>query len=90
MSRKFKDTPMTPADTITYWVEYIARHGKDALRSPVLDMPWWQADLLDIYGFILLLILVVFWVIKVIVKLIISGIVSSKNNSSSHLKKKSS
>ena len=88
MSRKFKNTPMTPADTATYWVEYIARHGKDALRSPVMDLPWWQVYLVDIYGFILLVILIVCWIIKVTVKLLISCIIASKKNTASHLKKK--
>ena len=90
MSRKFKDAPMTPAETVTYWVEYIVRHGKDTLRSPVVDMPWWQVHLIDVYGFILLVIFVIFYVLKKIVKLFISFMFLSKNKLDINLKKKNS
>lgn len=68
VSQKFKDHPLTPLDTAVYWVEYIHRHGKDALRSPIIDMPWWQASLVDIYGFITLSIGFILYVIVKIFK----------------------
>lgn len=59
---------MRPLDTAIFWIEYIHRHGKDALRSPILDMPWWQASLLDVYGFILILISFIVCVIILVFK----------------------
>ncbi|XP_015113327.1 UDP-glucuronosyltransferase 2B15 isoform X2 [Diachasma alloeum] len=56
-SFKFLDRPMSAKDTAVYWVEYAIRHGPDALRSPLVDMPWWQVALLDVYGFLSICIL---------------------------------
>ena len=57
--------------TAIFWVEYISRHGKDALRSPLVDMPWWQASLLDVYGFIIIIIVIILYTIKQLFKLLI-------------------
>ncbi|XP_031777448.1 UDP-glucuronosyltransferase 2A3 [Nasonia vitripennis] len=64
----FRDVPMGPMDTAAFWIEYVARHGKDALRSPVIDMPWWQAKLYDVYGFLLLLVALALCVVRIAVK----------------------
>ncbi|XP_043268668.1 UDP-glucosyltransferase 2-like [Venturia canescens] len=64
LSQKFLDRPMSSMDTAIYWVEYVVRHGSGVLRSPAMDLAWWQIELLDVYVtlvFILsLLILAVF------------------------------
>ncbi|XP_032453936.1 uncharacterized protein LOC100123458 [Nasonia vitripennis] len=70
LSRKFRDRPMSPMDTSIFWVEYIARHGKDVLRSPLVDMPWWQAALLDVYGFMLFSALLVIYIATKFVRII--------------------
>ena len=44
-------------ETAIWWVEYVIRRGGDTLRSPTLDLAWWQVELLDVY-LVLLLILV--------------------------------
>lgn len=33
-----------------YWIEYVTRHGKNALRSPSTDLDWWQAENVDVYA----------------------------------------
>ena len=58
-------------ETAIFWVEYIARHGKHALRSPLVDMPWWQATLLDVYGFIIIVIVIISYIIKRLFTLLI-------------------
>lgn len=79
MSKKFKDHPMSPLDTSIYWIEYIHRHGKDALRSPIVDMPWWQASLLDVYGFIIMSAVLVLYVFKKIINKSISLLTPKTN-----------
>ena len=49
---------MNPLETAIWWVEYVIRRGGDTLRSPTLDLAWWQAELLDIY--LLLFFIVIF------------------------------
>ncbi|KAJ8681391.1 hypothetical protein QAD02_017178 [Eretmocerus hayati] len=59
LSVLFKDRPRSPSEEAAYWIEYIARHGPHALRSPIVDLPWWQLEILDIYAVILLCFLLV-------------------------------
>ncbi|XP_076068143.1 UDP-glucosyltransferase 2-like isoform X2 [Oratosquilla oratoria] len=44
MKRKsmiIKDQPMSPEETVVYWIEYVIRHGgTEHLRCPAADMNW--------------------------------------------------
>ncbi|CAB0037075.1 unnamed protein product [Trichogramma brassicae] len=71
LSLSFRDVPMSPMDTAAYWIEFIARNGKRSLRSPLVDMPWWQASLLDVYAAFLVVTIVALYTIKIIVWLLI-------------------
>ncbi|XP_025987486.1 UDP-glucosyltransferase 2 [Solenopsis invicta] len=51
LSNKFLDRPLSAMDTSVYWIEYIGKYG-NVLRSPALDLYWWQRELLDVYAFI--------------------------------------
>jgi glucuronosyltransferase len=42
---------MSAMDTSVYWVEYVGKYG-NVLRSPALDLYWWQRNLLDVYAFV--------------------------------------
>lgn len=50
---------MNAMDTAIFWIEYVIRNGANALKSPALDIPWWQLALIDINAFIFLSILLV-------------------------------
>ncbi|XP_016660394.1 UDP-glucuronosyltransferase 2B20 isoform X2 [Acyrthosiphon pisum] len=52
MSKKFNDRPMSPMDTACYWIEYIMRNGGDTLRSPAVNLYWWEVALIDVYELI--------------------------------------
>ncbi|XP_044592525.1 UDP-glucosyltransferase 2-like isoform X8 [Cotesia glomerata] len=70
VSEKFKDGPMSPLDTAVYWIEYVIRHGKTALRSPAVNMYWWQVALVDVYVFLTITALVIVFVTVKIVRFI--------------------
>ncbi|XP_031787743.1 UDP-glucuronosyltransferase 2B20-like [Nasonia vitripennis] len=83
LSKSFRDQPMSPMDTAVFWIEYVARHGKNALRLPVVDMPWWQANLLDVYGCIIAAVLIAIYAgfkIRKIMKLVTSKCSFNKTN----------
>ena len=61
LSAKFLDRPMSPMETAVWWVEYVIRRGGDTLRSPTLDLAWWQAELLD--GYLLLFLILIFTIL---------------------------
>ncbi|XP_066581163.1 UDP-glucosyltransferase 2-like [Prorops nasuta] len=55
ISEKFRNRPMSPNDTVNFWVEYVIKYGNDALRSPAMDLKWWQLQLFDVYALLILL-----------------------------------
>jgi glucuronosyltransferase len=64
----FKDSPMHPVDESVYWIEYNIRHnGSYHLRSAADRLNILQYFVLDVIGFVLLLVVIgVFFVVKVI------------------------
>ncbi|XP_076045682.1 UDP-glucuronosyltransferase 2C1-like [Oratosquilla oratoria] len=45
-----RDQPMTPAETVTYWVGYVLRHGGARhLRCPAADMNWFTIYNFDVW-----------------------------------------
>lgn len=63
----FKDRPTDALQTGVYWVEYVARHG-NILQSPAIRLNWFQRNLIDVYGFILLCVLAVLGVLVVVLR----------------------
>ncbi|XP_046669124.1 UDP-glucosyltransferase 2-like [Homalodisca vitripennis] len=57
-SKIFWDQPLNPLQTAVFWTEYVIRHnGSKHLLSPAFTLPWYQAALLDVVGFLLLSVL---------------------------------
>lgn len=52
-SKLYYDRPMSSQKSVIFWVNYVLRHG-NILRSPAVDLAWYQVELLDVYGFLLL------------------------------------
>jgi glucuronosyltransferase len=60
LSRRFRDRPMTPQESVVFWTEYVARHdGAEFLRAAGNDMNFIQFHLIDVYC-VLLSILIIF------------------------------
>lgn len=59
---------MSATETANFWVEYVIRNGPDVLKSPAIDMFWWQIALLDVYIFILLCFVLIIYLAIFIVK----------------------
>ena len=86
LSRKFMDRPLSAADTAIYWVEYIIRHGANALRSPAMDLTWWQVELLDVGAFILIAIIAALYIIMTVIQFMFN--LTFSNSNSNDLRKK--
>lgn len=53
-ARLMYDLPDDGLKRAVWWIEYVIRHkGARHLRSPILDIPWWQYFMLDVIGFLL-------------------------------------
>ncbi|XP_039308969.1 UDP-glucosyltransferase 2 [Solenopsis invicta] len=71
LSRRFLDRPMNAIDTATYWIEYVIKYGENSLRSPAMDMTWWQLSLIDVIVFLLFCTIIIIAVIVFIVQFIL-------------------
>lgn len=80
MSKKFLEQPMSAMETACFWIEYIGRHGSEALRSPTLDLAWWQVDLLDVYLTILVICVLFIIVLIVIIRFLIKFVLKFTKN----------
>ncbi|CAB0034905.1 unnamed protein product [Trichogramma brassicae] len=69
-SRLFKDRPMSPMDTAEYWIKYVIRYGAGPLKSPALELNWWQLSMLDVYVFLLICFSVIAFFFCILIKLL--------------------
>ncbi|XP_025153230.1 UDP-glucuronosyltransferase 2A3 isoform X2 [Harpegnathos saltator] len=84
LSRRFLDRPMNSLDTAIYWIEYIIKYGSGVLRSPALELFWWQLYLVDVIGFLMICtiaaIIIVIFVMRFILGMINREFYSSKHS----------
>ncbi|KAK5638202.1 hypothetical protein RI129_012497 [Pyrocoelia pectoralis] len=67
-----QDQPMTGLERAVWWSEYVIRHkGAKHLRSPLLDLPWYQYLFLDVIAVLLLGLLAVLWFLVFTFRLLI-------------------
>uniref|UniRef100_A0A336LRS6 CSON001689 protein n=1 Tax=Culicoides sonorensis TaxID=179676 RepID=A0A336LRS6_CULSO len=65
IASRYRDQPMTPLDTATFWIEYVARHnGARFLRSPAQNLSFMSYHLLDVYLFLIFSFVVIVWLLK--------------------------
>ncbi|CAI6362626.1 unnamed protein product [Macrosiphum euphorbiae] len=70
-SDRFKDRPMSPAQSVVYWTEYVLRHnGAPHLKSHALNLKWYQYFLVDIISTFLFIGFVLFFIIYYGLKMI--------------------
>ncbi|XP_077999743.1 UDP-glucuronosyltransferase 2C1-like [Glandiceps talaboti] len=48
-----RDKPMSPKDTMIYWVEYVIKHGGKHLESKAVDLNFFQYYLIDVFVFVI-------------------------------------
>ncbi|XP_050538816.1 UDP-glucosyltransferase 2-like isoform X2 [Daktulosphaira vitifoliae] len=56
-SERFKDRPMSPAESVVYWTNYVIRYkGAHHLKSQAHELTWYQYFLLDVISVIFLVV----------------------------------
>ena len=60
------DQPMHPVDRATWWMEYLIRHPNpdDSMRSPAVELLWWQYLLIDVMIFLVIIVISFIIVVK--------------------------
>ncbi|KAJ8668918.1 hypothetical protein QAD02_000177 [Eretmocerus hayati] len=66
VSSEFKDHLESPLKTAIFWTEYMARHDIESLKHPASDLSWWQACLIDIYCFVIVIVVTTLCVFHVL------------------------
>ncbi|XP_055609265.1 UDP-glycosyltransferase UGT5-like [Uranotaenia lowii] len=88
ISQRFRDKPMTPRQTVTYWVDYVLRHhGAPHLKSPAVDLSFWQYHSLDVLATFLAIFIVILVLEVMIVKAILRKIFRKKSKADSKKKR---
>ncbi|XP_012282467.1 UDP-glucuronosyltransferase 2B19 [Orussus abietinus] len=67
LSRKYLDRPLSAMDTAIFWIKFVLRNG-NVLRSPSLDLTWWQVNLLDVYGVLLGGLLLTLYILQLVLR----------------------
>lgn len=63
-SERFKDRPVSAADSVVYWTEYVLRHNRGQhLKSHALNLTWYQYYLVDVIFTFLFIAFVVLFII---------------------------
>ncbi|XP_060531526.1 uncharacterized protein LOC132705109 [Cylas formicarius] len=64
MDLLINDQPMEGLQKAIWWIEYVIRHkGAKHLRSPAVDMPWWEYLMLDVIAFVFAIVYFITYII---------------------------
>ncbi|EFN60313.1 UDP-glucuronosyltransferase 2B15 [Camponotus floridanus] len=85
-SQIFLDRPLNALDTAIYWIEYVIKYGSNVLRSPAMDLTWWELSLLDVFAFLLFCAAIIIMTVVFIVNFLLK-ILNGNDHNSLHSKK---
>ncbi|XP_018561520.1 UDP-glucuronosyltransferase 2B7-like [Anoplophora glabripennis] len=69
MKQLILDEPMTGLEKAVWWTEYVIRNkGAKHLRNPAADLPFYQYFLLDVLGFLFVIVILIVTVLVLAVK----------------------
>ncbi|XP_022129616.2 UDP-glycosyltransferase UGT5 isoform X1 [Pieris rapae] len=72
VSKRFKDRPMNALDTAMFWLEYVIRHnGAPFMKSPALQLNWFEYTMLDVYSFVVAVLTAIIYVIYKFISILI-------------------
>ncbi|XP_035737135.1 UDP-glucuronosyltransferase-like isoform X1 [Vespa mandarinia] len=89
IGKKFSDRPLKPIDVANYWIDFVVKYGPDALRSPVIDLNWWEIALLDVYAFLILVTVFTVYITIRLIQILRNMVLSNANVNVSRVKKMS-
>lgn len=70
-----RDQPQNGIEKAVWWIEYVIRHkGAKHLRSIAVDLPLWQYLMLDVLGFLFVIVtsflLIIYFIVKSVFRLV--------------------
>jgi len=69
----FRDRPMTPSESVVFWVDYLIRHGTEGNIRPLsADASWTSHFMLDLCAALLVALLMLWFVSHVVLKLVLN------------------
>lgn len=64
-SKLYRDRPMSPRDTVVYWIEYVIRHhGATHMQSPLVHLNVFIQYSLDVVGFLIVVLFIFVQIVK--------------------------
>ena len=63
-----RDNPMTPRQTVAYWIEHVIKFGSDHLRSHAQNLAWYEYFMVDVLLFLSILLIVLMSIMNLVLK----------------------
>ncbi|XP_045479526.1 UDP-glycosyltransferase UGT5-like isoform X3 [Harmonia axyridis] len=84
-SKIMRDKPITPRETIAFWVDYVVNHkGANHLKVAALKLSWYQYLLLDVVAFIVIFLFLLVCFIRSVIKYMLSSFCKKKLKEKNH------
>jgi len=88
ISRRYRDTPQTPGETLNFWCEYVIRHkGAPFLKSAAQELNFLQYHMLDVLAFYIGVVFAGVWAMRKVLKSLRAAFCGEKKKKSSKNKK---
>lgn len=79
LSRLMRDELVPPKEVAAYWVEHVLNHGGTKhLQSKAKDMPFYKLYMLDVWGFLMVILICLLLIIFKIFVYIVSMLTNKK------------
>lgn len=80
ISKRFSDRPMTPQETVNYWVEYAVRHkGAHHLRAAGNELNFVEFHSIDTYSVLVIATILYWYVLYLVFKFLLRKCCGKKN-----------
>ncbi|KAL5243465.1 hypothetical protein ACI65C_010875 [Semiaphis heraclei] len=74
----FRDRPMTPSESVVYWVDYLIRHGTEGnIRPSSADASWTSHFMLDMCAALLMTMMILWFVSRVVLQFMFNKFIPS-------------
>jgi len=78
VSSLFRDRPMTPSESVVYWVEYLIRHAAEASIRPLsADASWTSHFMLDMCAALAAAFLTLWFVTRAVIHVVLYKFIPS-------------
>lgn len=78
LSQIYNDRPLTPKESVIYWVDYVIRHnGASHLRSSGNDLNYLEFHSIDVFGVLIVSMIILLLIVRRLIRLLLGIVLGS-------------